>query len=133
MEPRISLITLGVADLERATRFYQACLGLPRLETPPSVTFFELGKPGLRSGHGKAWPPMLASHRKARVFAASRWRITCARRRKWMRCLPGLPPAAAPSPSPDSRRTGAATPVISPIRMDLSGRLRIIQIFRMSE
>lgn len=44
MEPRISLITLGVADLERATRFYQECLGLPRLETPPSITFFELGQ-----------------------------------------------------------------------------------------
>jgi len=44
MEPRISLITLGVADLGRATRFYQDCLGLPRLQTPPSVTFFELGK-----------------------------------------------------------------------------------------
>ena len=44
MEPRISFITLGVADLERATRFYEQCLGLPRIETPPSVTFFELGK-----------------------------------------------------------------------------------------
>ncbi len=44
MEPRISLITLGVADLERATRFYQDCLGLPRIATPPTVTFFELSK-----------------------------------------------------------------------------------------
>lgn len=44
MEPRISLITLGVSDLERATRFYEECLGLPRLVTPPSITFFELGK-----------------------------------------------------------------------------------------
>jgi catechol 2,3-dioxygenase-like lactoylglutathione lyase family enzyme len=44
MEPRLSLVTLGVADLERATRFYEQCLGLPRLKTPPSVTFFELGK-----------------------------------------------------------------------------------------
>lgn len=44
MEPRISLITLGVSDLERATRFYEECLGLPRIKTPPSVTFFELGK-----------------------------------------------------------------------------------------
>lgn len=44
MEPRISLITLGVADLERATRFYAECLGLPRLDTPPSITFFELEK-----------------------------------------------------------------------------------------
>jgi uncharacterized protein len=44
MEPRISLITLGVTDLPRATRFYEECLGLPRLETPPGITFFELGK-----------------------------------------------------------------------------------------
>ena len=44
MEPRISFITLGVADLERATRFYEDGLGLPRLKTPPSVTFFEMGK-----------------------------------------------------------------------------------------
>lgn len=44
MEPRISLITLGVADLARATRFYEECLGLPRLNTPPSITFFELGR-----------------------------------------------------------------------------------------
>jgi catechol 2,3-dioxygenase-like lactoylglutathione lyase family enzyme len=44
MEPRISLITLGVADLERATRFYEECLRLPRLKTPPSVAFFEMGK-----------------------------------------------------------------------------------------
>ncbi len=44
MEPRISLITLGVADLARATRFYEECLGLPRLKTLPSITFFELGR-----------------------------------------------------------------------------------------
>jgi uncharacterized protein len=44
MEPRISLITLGVSDLARATRFYEECLGLPRIATPPAVTFFELGK-----------------------------------------------------------------------------------------
>lgn len=44
MEPRISLITLGVADLGRAIRFYGEGLRLPRLPTPPSVAFFELGK-----------------------------------------------------------------------------------------
>ena len=44
MEPRISLITLGVADLERAARFYGEVLGLPRIETPPEVVFFEMGK-----------------------------------------------------------------------------------------
>ncbi|WP_374647169.1 VOC family protein [Tabrizicola sp.] len=29
MEPRLSLVTLGVADLERAVRFYRDGLGLP--------------------------------------------------------------------------------------------------------
>jgi catechol 2,3-dioxygenase-like lactoylglutathione lyase family enzyme len=43
MEARVSFITLGVSDLERATRFY-AALGLPQLKTPPGVSFFELGK-----------------------------------------------------------------------------------------
>jgi hypothetical protein len=44
MEPRLSFVTLGVADLERATRFYEAGLGLPRLDSPPTVSFFELGR-----------------------------------------------------------------------------------------
>lgn len=44
MEPRISFVTLGVTDLERATRFYEEVLHLPRLKTPPEVAFFELGK-----------------------------------------------------------------------------------------
>lgn len=44
MEPRLSLVTLGVTDLERSIHFYEDVLKLPRLETPPSVAFFELGK-----------------------------------------------------------------------------------------
>lgn len=44
MEPRLSLVTLGVTDLERSTRFYEQVLGLPRLDTPPTIAFFELGK-----------------------------------------------------------------------------------------
>lgn len=44
MEPRLSLVTLGVTDLERSTRFYEHVLGLPRLDTPPTIAFFELGK-----------------------------------------------------------------------------------------
>jgi catechol 2,3-dioxygenase-like lactoylglutathione lyase family enzyme len=43
MEPRISFVTLGVADLERSTRFYADGLGLPQLKSPPGVSFFELG------------------------------------------------------------------------------------------
>ena len=44
MEPRISFITLGVTDLARATRFYTEILRLPKLDTPPGVVFFEMGK-----------------------------------------------------------------------------------------
>ena len=42
MEPRISLITLGVADVERSTEFYRA-LGLPMLDFEgDDVAFFTL-------------------------------------------------------------------------------------------
>ncbi len=43
MEPRLSFVTLGVADLKRATDFYARVLRLPRLKTPPVIAFFELG------------------------------------------------------------------------------------------
>lgn len=33
MKPKISLITLGVHDLQRAIRFYREGLGLPEHET----------------------------------------------------------------------------------------------------
>lgn len=42
MEPRITLITLGVADLDRSIRFYRDGLGLPRRDGPEGVAFFEL-------------------------------------------------------------------------------------------
>ena len=42
MNPRISMITLGVSDLARSVRFYEQGLGLPRMESPPSVAFFPL-------------------------------------------------------------------------------------------
>ncbi|MCU7842507.1 MAG: VOC family protein [Candidatus Thiodiazotropha sp. (ex Monitilora ramsayi)] len=42
MKPRISMITLGVTDLERSIRFYRDGLGFPQMESPPSVAFFTL-------------------------------------------------------------------------------------------
>jgi hypothetical protein len=42
MQPRISMITLGVRDLARAIRFYEQGLGFPRMESPPGVAFFTL-------------------------------------------------------------------------------------------
>ena len=42
MKPRISMITLGVNDLEKSVKFYEEGLGFPRMESPPSVAFFTL-------------------------------------------------------------------------------------------
>ncbi|MHB8654669.1 MAG: VOC family protein [Terriglobia bacterium] len=44
MEPRISMITLGVSDLERSVSFYKDILGLPlsKHSVENAVAFFEL-------------------------------------------------------------------------------------------
>ena len=42
MNPRISMITLGVRDLAAAINFYENGLGFPRMESPPEVAFFTL-------------------------------------------------------------------------------------------
>lgn len=42
MNPRISMITLGVSDLARSIAFYEQGLGFPRMESPPTVAFFTL-------------------------------------------------------------------------------------------
>ncbi len=42
MQPRISMITLGVRDMQRAVKFYEHGLGFPRMESPPDVAFFTL-------------------------------------------------------------------------------------------
>jgi len=41
MNPRISMITLGVHNLQTSTEFYEK-LGFPRMESPPAVAFFTL-------------------------------------------------------------------------------------------
>jgi len=41
MEPRISIITLGVNDMEVSRRFYRDGLGLPLRPGPDSICFFE--------------------------------------------------------------------------------------------
>jgi catechol 2,3-dioxygenase-like lactoylglutathione lyase family enzyme len=42
MNPRISMITLGVRDLAASVQFYEDGLGFPRMESPPEVAFFTL-------------------------------------------------------------------------------------------
>ena len=43
MEQRLSLVTLGVADLERSRRFYEDGLGWRRGNAHAEVVFFQLG------------------------------------------------------------------------------------------
>ena len=43
MEPRLSLVTLGVFDLARSAKFYEEVLKFPRLSSPPTIAFFQLG------------------------------------------------------------------------------------------
>ncbi len=43
MEQRLSMITLGVADLQRAVGFYERVVGWTPAEGPPGIAFFDLG------------------------------------------------------------------------------------------
>ena len=43
MEQRLSMITLGVADLQRAVEFYERVVGWKAVEGPPGIAFFDLG------------------------------------------------------------------------------------------
>ncbi len=42
MKNRISMVALGVRDLNKSIEFYRDGLGLPMLESPPGVAFFNL-------------------------------------------------------------------------------------------
>ena len=43
MEPRISIVTLGVHDLERAIAFYEAMGLVAGMKVPGDVAFFQMG------------------------------------------------------------------------------------------
>ena len=42
MNPRISMITLGVKDMAKSVAFYKDVLGFPQMASPPKVAFFTL-------------------------------------------------------------------------------------------
>ncbi len=56
MEQRISLITLGVADLQRAVVFYERVVGWRAESTPPGVVFFDLNGVVLKRPSGVDTP-----------------------------------------------------------------------------
>jgi len=42
MDSRISMVTLGVSDLEKSIEFYEKGLGFPRMPSEPGIAFFTL-------------------------------------------------------------------------------------------
>ncbi len=42
MKPHITIVTLGVEDLQRAIDFYQNGLGFPRMDDSDSIAFFKM-------------------------------------------------------------------------------------------
>ena len=42
MKDRISMVSLGVQNVDASIRFYRDGLGLPMLDSPPGVAFFKL-------------------------------------------------------------------------------------------
>jgi predicted enzyme related to lactoylglutathione lyase len=91
VEPRVSLVTLGVSDLERAVAFYRDGLGWPKSGVGgDEVAFFKTG------GVVIALFPRASFAADAGVDVedvehggshASRWRTTWPRRGRWTRYL----------------------------------------------
>jgi uncharacterized protein len=54
VEPRISIITLGVSDLERSLRFYRDGLGLPTTWSPDKGVIFFHTTGVCLAGRGRA-------------------------------------------------------------------------------
>jgi len=73
MEPRITIVTLGVRDLEASIRFYRDGLGLPLRDRYPDAAFFS--------------PPLT---RFRTVWTVLEWRSSNikARRKRPRSCLP---------------------------------------------
>ena len=42
MNPHITIVTLGVEDLQRSIEFYQNGLGFPRMDDSDSIAFFKM-------------------------------------------------------------------------------------------
>ena len=88
VEPSVSLITLGVKNLEPSVAFYQDGLGWPLsgASVEGEVAFFRTSGTVLASGRGRHSPKMRASIRRGADSPASPWHTTCSRRRRWTLC-----------------------------------------------
>ena len=92
MEPRISVVTLGVADLARSYRFYRDGLGLPTIRRPgDGIVFFQTSGAvlalfpydELAADIGPGWRVTRSR------FTGITWRAICVSATRWTTCWPG--------------------------------------------
>src|SRR5918993_129827 len=116
MEQRLSVVTLGVADLERSRRFYEDGLGWRRGNDHAEVVFFQIG------GAVLALYPrhLLAEDTRVANDGQGFDGVTLAHNTRTREEVDAvLAEAAAPGTPP-----GAATPATSPIPTATPGRSR---------
>ena len=123
MDQRISLITLGVADLARAREFYETGLGWSKGNAEDSVAFYQLSN-GMILG---LWSREdLAADTKVVDTGATFSGITIAfnarSRAEVDDILAQAEAAGGRSPRPPKPSSGAATRAISPILTDIPGK-----------
>ena len=88
MEQRVSLVTLGVADLARARRFYEEGLGWRRANDHPEVAFYQAGGMVLALWGREALAKDARLQAPGAAFAPSRSPTTRARAPTSMPCWP---------------------------------------------
>lgn len=122
MEQFVSYITLGVNDIDNSRYFYENCLNLPGVKSPPGVNFFSLGQTRLAiwscaslAAAGGLTPIGVDS-------LVSVFLITCIPNMKSMICYFASHLLGPMSPKQRILPIGVDTPVILQIPMDFSGK-----------
>ena len=100
MEQRLSLVTLGVDDLERARRFYEEGLGWRRGNDHAEVAFYQLRGMVLALWGARRSPRTRTCPDPAAASAASPWPITRAPAKRSTPCSPRLRPRAGQTLKP---------------------------------
>ena len=132
MEQRMSLITLGVADLQRAAAFYEGVVGWKAAASPPGVVFFDLnGVVFALWPHDELAKDLGLTADDCPRLPRLRARSQRPQRGGSRRNLRPTEINMAQSSSRNRKRlSGAATPAISPTPTPIPGRLPTIPFGR---
>ena len=87
MKPRISMIALGVNDVEKSIAFYKEGLGFPKMESPPEIAFFTLNGSWLSLYSREALLKTQPSHRREMDSMGLFWPIMWRQNLKWIKSL----------------------------------------------